>query len=52
MWPCLLEKAWLKVKGNTGKRIEKAEPEDVFNAFLSLPSKYYPLDEEDKMGNL
>ena len=24
MWPCLLEKAWLKAKGNTGKRIEKA----------------------------
>ena len=30
MWPCLVEKAWLKIKGNTAKRVEQTSPEELF----------------------
>lgn len=48
MWPCLLEKAWFKVKGSIAKKIEKVSPEDVFNAFLSYPMKSYLLKPNDE----
>lgn len=52
MWPCLLEKAWFKVKGSIAKKIEKVSPEDVFNAFLSYPMKSYLLKPNDEEYNL
>jgi len=46
MWPCLLEKAWFKVKGNTAKIIQKNSPEEVLEAFLNCPIQKYLLDPE------
>jgi hypothetical protein len=51
MWPCLLEKAWLKVKGNIAKKIEKNSPEEVFNTFLSYPMKPYLMKPNDEDYN-
>ena len=30
MWPCLIEKAWLKIRGNLAKRVEQTSPEELF----------------------
>lgn len=27
MWPCLIEKAWFKIRGNSAKRVEQTSPE-------------------------
>lgn len=45
MWPCLLEKAWLKVKGYINQKIEKNSPIDIFKSFLSHPISTYDLVE-------
>lgn len=37
MWTCLLEKAWLKIKGHSAKRVEHNNPEEVFQHFLPIP---------------
>jgi hypothetical protein len=37
IWPCLLEKAWFKVKGYIDNRIEKNTPTEIFKSFLSYP---------------
>lgn len=26
MWPCILEKAWLKIKGNSARKVEQDTP--------------------------
>lgn len=41
MWPCLLEKAWFKVKGYITRVIEKSSPIEIFKSFLSYPIKNY-----------
>lgn len=51
MWPCLLEKAWFKVKGNLTKKIEKNSPEEVFQAFFSYPIKKYVFHSTDSILN-
>jgi hypothetical protein len=30
MWPCVIEKAWLKFKGSSLKRLEQNSPEELF----------------------
>ena len=47
MWPCLLEKAWQKVKGYGSKKISITSPVEVFQHFLSYPSANYSLDAKD-----
>lgn len=37
MWPCILEKAWIKMKGSSMKRIVKSPPEEVFETFFNFP---------------
>lgn len=37
MWPCLIEKAWLKMRGNLEKRVEQTSPEELFETFIPLP---------------
>lgn len=48
LWPCLLEKAWMKVNGSIAQAVRKVEPEEVFRAFLSYPMKTYSLEEKGK----
>ena len=45
MWPCLIEKAWLKIRGNSIKRVEQTSPEELFETFLPLPIQKFYLDE-------
>lgn len=51
-WPCLLEKAWFKVKGNIVKKIEKNSPEEVIHAFLPFPTQKVRLHSPDHTYNL
>ena len=37
LWPCIVEKAWLKLKGAAMKKIIKVSPEEVFESFLPYP---------------
>lgn len=37
MWPCLIEKAWLKIRGNSAKRVEQTSPEELFDTFMPIP---------------
>lgn len=46
MWPCLLEKAWLKVNGHIEQRIQKQSPEEIIRAFLSYPLSTYHFRED------
>lgn len=43
IWPILLEKAWLKIKGIQVNSIDKHNYMSVFNSFLNLPIKHYKL---------
>jgi hypothetical protein len=43
MWPCLLEKAWFKVKGYMSRKIEKKSPIEIIKSFLSFPIKTFML---------
>lgn len=52
MWPCLMERAWFKVKGNVIKKIEKTSPEEVVNTFLSYPFQKFILNSPDHTYNL
>jgi uncharacterized phage-associated protein len=47
MWPCILEKAWQKVKGYGSKRISITSPVEVFQHFLSYPFACYSLNSID-----
>ena len=37
IWPLILEKAWLKIKGSFDFRFEQGTPEEVFDTFLRFP---------------
>jgi hypothetical protein len=43
MWPCLLEKAWFKIKSFFKSKITEVNPFEVFTTFLSYPVKRYSL---------
>jgi len=43
MWPCLLEKAWFKIKSCFNSKITSVHPIEVFTTFLSYPIKRYTL---------
>lgn len=43
MWPCLLEKAWQKVKGYGSKKISITSPVQVFQHFFVYPFAFYSL---------
>lgn len=45
IWPILIEKAWLKIKGIPVNTIDKQNYMTVFNSFLNLPIKHYILEE-------
>jgi hypothetical protein len=51
MWTCILEKAWLKIRGHPLKRVEETPPEDLFDMFLPLPVSKITLEEleEEKL---
>lgn len=37
MWTCILEKAWLKLKGYYINKVQHNNPQDVFDTFLPIP---------------
>lgn len=43
MWPCLLEKAWFKIKSCLKSKINSVHPIEVFNTFLSYPIRRFDL---------
>ena len=43
IWPCLIEKAWLKAKGHMARKIHKIWPREVFQSFLPFPMKTHTL---------
>lgn len=45
MWPCLLEKAWFKLKSSLKTTIASLNPIEVFKSFLTYPTKAFPLGE-------
>lgn len=46
MWPCLVEKAWLKIKRSLQHRIQKGSPAEIFQTFLTYPLKTYKLGKD------
>lgn len=48
MWPCLLEKAWFKIKSCLKSKIIAVHPVEVFTTFLSYPIKRYTLTDSAK----
>jgi hypothetical protein len=43
MWPCLIEKAWLKVRGYASHQILISSPLEAFHHFLQYPYASYNL---------
>ena len=43
IWPILIEKAWLKIKGIQVNSIDKHNYLSVFNSFFNIPIKHYNL---------
>jgi hypothetical protein len=52
MWPCLLEKAWLKVNGHIEQRIQKHSSAEIIRSFLSYPLTNYYFREDKAEHNL
>ncbi len=50
IWPILIEKAWLKIKGIQVNTIEKQSYMTVFNSFFNFPIKHYKLEEETDLN--
>lgn len=47
MWPCLIEKAWLKVGGYSSNQIQVTSPISVFQHFFQYPCANYNLSKMD-----
>lgn len=45
LWPLILEKTWLKVRGGLDHRVEQGSPEQVFDTFLRFPTQKIILDD-------
>ena len=50
IWPILIEKAWLKIKGIQVNSIDKHNYMTVFNSFFNLPIKHFNLIEETQQN--
>jgi hypothetical protein len=50
MWPCIIERAWLKAKGSSLKRLEQNSPEELFETLIPLPIQKYTF--QDGMNSL
>lgn len=48
MWPCLIEKAWLKVRGYASHQILVTSPLEVFQHFLEYPCASYNLSKMER----
>jgi hypothetical protein len=47
IWPLILEKVWLKIRGSLDHRVEQGVPEDVFDTFLRFPIEKINLENEE-----
>ena len=48
IWPLILEKSWLKIRGSLDHRVEQGTPEDLFDTFLRFPIEKVTLEGENK----